>query len=122
MLEKVDFKKKMAKEEFKEKIGALRAKLSALDGPIQENSLPVIILIEGWEGAGKGSMISKLILNFDPRWFTMVNTQPPTLSELREPMMWRHWLTIPEAGFLLPVLLLRGMVLTYMPRGNWTSD
>lgn len=100
MLEKADLKKKMDKEEFKEKIGLLREKLAALDGPIKENALPVIILFEGWEGAGKGSVISKLILNFDPRWFTMVNTQPPTQPELREPVMWRHWLTIPEAGQL----------------------
>ena len=98
MLEKVDLKAKMSKDEFKKKAAPLKEKLASLDGPIKEAGLPAIILFEGWEGAGKGHIISKLILNFDPRWFTMVNTLPPTPEELREPMMWRHWLTIPETG------------------------
>ena len=98
MLEKVDLKYRMSKEEYKSKIGALKDSLAACDGPLKSAGLPVIILFEGWEAAGKGSIISKLILNFDPRWFTMVNTQPPTAPELREPVMWRHWLTIPSAG------------------------
>nr|MCR5657505.1 phosphate--AMP phosphotransferase [Butyrivibrio sp.] len=98
MLEKVNLKEICDKEEYKEKIEPLKEKLASLDQPIKEAKLPVIILFEGWEGAGKGHVISKLILNFDPRWFTMVNTLPPTQEELREPMMWRHWKTIPESG------------------------
>ncbi|MCR5640298.1 MAG: polyphosphate:AMP phosphotransferase [Lachnospiraceae bacterium] len=98
MLEKVDLKQKMSKEDFRKKGEALKAQLTTLDGPIKTAGLPVIILFEGWEGAGKGSIISRLIKNFDPRWFTMVNTLPPTPEEMREPMMWRHWKTIPEAG------------------------
>ncbi|MBR5115595.1 MAG: polyphosphate:AMP phosphotransferase [Lachnospiraceae bacterium] len=98
MLEKVDLKAVCDKDSYKKKIGPLKEKLASLDQPIKEARLPVIILFEGWEGAGKGHVISKLILNFDPRWFTMVNTLPPTTEELREPMMWRHWKTIPEAG------------------------
>ena len=98
MLEKVDLKAKLDKDEYKKKTAPLKEKLRSLDGPIKSAGLPVIILFEGWEGAGKGHIISKLILNFDPRWFTMVNTLPPTPQELREPMMWRHWLTIPENG------------------------
>ena len=100
MLSKVDLREKLGKEDFKEKTAGLKEKLRTLDGPIKEANLPVIILFEGWEGAGKGSIISRLIKNFDPRWFTMVNTLPPTPEELREPVMWRHWLTIPEAGLM----------------------
>ncbi len=98
MLEQVDLKKTISKEEFKKEIKPLRESLTELDGPIKQAGLPVIILFEGWGGAGKGRVISRLILNFDPRWFTVVNTQPPTALERREPVMWRHWITLPEAG------------------------
>lgn len=98
MLENVDLKRTLSKEAYKDALKPLRASLAALDGPMKEAGLPVIILFEGWGTAGKGRAISKLILNFDPRWFTVVNTQPPTPLELREPTMWRHWLTLPEAG------------------------
>ncbi|MCH3972452.1 MAG: polyphosphate:AMP phosphotransferase [Oscillospiraceae bacterium] len=98
MLEKVDLKKTISKENYKKQIKPLQESLASLDGPMKVSGLPVIILFEGWGGAGKGSVISRLILNFDPRWFTVVNTQPPTDLERREPTMWRHWLTLPEAG------------------------
>lgn len=98
MLEKANLKKTISKENYKEQVKPLQESLAALDGPMKAAGLPVIILFEGWGGAGKGRVISRLILNFDPRWFTVVNTQPPTELERREPTMWRHWLTLPEAG------------------------
>ena len=98
MLDQADLKKTVTKEEFKSRIKPLEESLTALDGPIKAVGLPVVILFEGWDAAGKGRVISRLILNFDPRWFSVVNTQPPTVLERREPTMWRHWLTLPEAG------------------------
>ena len=98
MLEKVDLNRKVSDEEYRARIDTLREQLTALDGPVKEKKLPVIVLFEGWSGAGKGSAIQKLILNFDPRWFSVVNTQPPTEVDKREPMMWRYWRTIPAAG------------------------
>ena len=98
MLEKVDLNRKVSDEEYRARIDTLKEQLTALDGPVKEKKLPVIVLFEGWSGAGKGSVIQKLILNFDPRWFSVVNTQPPTEVDKREPMMWRHWKTIPAAG------------------------
>lgn len=98
MLETVDLKRTLSKEAYKEALKPLQESLTALDAPIKEAGLPVIILFEGWGAAGKSHAIAKLIQNFDPRWFTVVNTQPPTALELREPVMWRHWLTLPEAG------------------------
>lgn len=98
MLEKVNMKETVFKEDYKKRIKPLQASLSALDGPMKAAGLPVIILFEGWGSSGKGRVISRLILNFDPRWFTVVNTQPPTPLERREPVMLRHGLTLPEAG------------------------
>ena len=86
MLEKVNLNETCDKETYKNKIEPLKERLASLDQPIKAAGLPVIILFEGWEGAGKGHVISKLILNFDPRWFSMVNTLPPTQEELREPI------------------------------------
>ena len=98
MLDRADLKQTVSKEEFKQRVKPLREALTALDGPMKAAGLPVVILFEGWDAAGKGSAIQRLILNFDPRWFTVVNTQPPTELERRRPTMWRHWLTLPQAG------------------------
>ena len=98
MLEKADLKRKIGKREFKEQVKELKEKLTALDAPIKAAKLPVIILFDGWSAAGKGRLIQNLIQNFDPRWYRVTTTLPPTEAEKREPMMWRHWANIPENG------------------------
>lgn len=98
MLENVDLNETIEREEYTRQLKPLQEELSALAGPMKAAGLPVVILFEGWGGSGKGRVISRLILNFDPRWFSVVNTQPPTPLELRRPTLWRHWLTLPEAG------------------------
>ena len=49
-------------EEKKEKIKTLRAKLGELQLKIQEQKLPVLVLVEGWGASGKGSRISSICL------------------------------------------------------------
>ena len=73
MLEKVDLNRKVSDEEYRARIDTLKEQLTALDGPVKEKKLPVIVLFEGWSGAGKGSAIQKLILNFDPCSRTVVH-------------------------------------------------
>ena len=48
MLEKVNLKKIMMKEEYKAIAGQLKPRLSALQQQMKEAKVPVIILFEGW--------------------------------------------------------------------------
>ncbi|MBW7571320.1 polyphosphate:AMP phosphotransferase [Caproiciproducens faecalis] len=98
MLEKADLKTEISENDFKQQAKELKAALAALQQPIKQNKLPVIILFEGWGAAGKGSLISSLILNFDPRGFKVYSVTEPSEREKREPLLWRHWLNIPEQG------------------------
>ncbi|WP_444643771.1 polyphosphate:AMP phosphotransferase [Caproiciproducens sp. R1] len=98
MLEKADRKTEISEKDGKQRAKELKAALAALQQPIKQNKLPVIILFEGWGAAGKGSLISSLILNFDPRGFKVHSVTEPSEREKREPLLWRHWLNIPEQG------------------------
>jgi AMP-polyphosphate phosphotransferase len=100
MLEKTDLKKMTSKEEMKQQLKELKPALAALPQPVKQQKLPVIILFEGWGAAGKGSMISNLIVNFDPRGYQVHSIVAPNDQEKREPAMWRHWLNIPEQGVM----------------------
>ena len=75
-------------------------RLSAQQLPIRENKLPVIVLIEGWSAAGKGSLISKLIRDLDPRFYNVISFDNPTETESRRPWLWRYFTHIPEYGKL----------------------
>lgn len=100
MLEKTDLKTEPSEQDSKQKTKELKAALAALQQQVKQNKLPVIILFEGWGAAGKGSLISSLILNFDPRGFRVSSIVAPTEPEKREPLLWRHWLNIPEQGVI----------------------
>ena len=52
---------------LKERLETARAKLFALQMEIKEHRLPVLVLMEGYGSAGKGSVIGKVIKNIDKR-------------------------------------------------------
>ena len=66
---------------------------------LKEKRLPVLVLIEGWGAAGKGSAIGQIIRNIDPRFFKVFSMpSTPTEEERRRPFLYRFFEKIPEAG------------------------
>lgn len=100
MLDSVNMKATVSKEEFKKQSKLLKRELETLPQKIKAAKIPVIILFEGWGAAGKGSIISDLILNFDPRGFKVYSTAEATETEKRHPLLWRHWQNLPEQGYM----------------------
>ena len=98
MLETVDLKRRVDKEAYKEEAEALEARLGVLQQEVKQAGLPVIILFEGWGAAGKGSVLSDVILSMDPRGFKTYSITEPSQDELRKPIMWRYWTKIPLYG------------------------
>ena len=98
MLEQVEYREPVEKKEWKQERAELEARLAQLQQEVKEKKLPVIILFEGWGASGKGSMISQLIANWDPRGFRVFSTVRPDESEQRMPPFWRHWIRIPARG------------------------
>jgi polyphosphate:AMP phosphotransferase len=58
----------------------------------------VIIVFEGWDAAGKGSTISRLLQPLDPRGFKVHTILPPNEEERFHPPMWRYWTRLPARG------------------------
>lgn len=89
---------KLSQEEIKKILKETRGKLAAQQQIIKEKKLPVLVLVEGWGAAGKGTLISYLIRDLDPRFFQVIPTKAPTKEEKRKPFLCRHMENIPEAG------------------------
>ncbi|QDR80001.1 polyphosphate:AMP phosphotransferase [Sporomusa termitida] len=98
MLEKVDLQKKIAKAEYKEMIGGLRERLGALQRQARDLGIPVLILFEGWDAAGKGTLINELILSLDPRGFNVYSIGEPNEDAVKRPYFWRFWNKTPQRG------------------------
>ncbi len=85
-------------ETLRTELKAAQEKLSGYQMKIKEARLPVMVIFEGWGAAGKGSTISKVIKNIDPRFFKVKTTASPTAEEKRYPFLRRFLLDIPEVG------------------------
>ena len=59
---------------------------------------PLLILFEGWDAAGKGGCIRRLVQPLDPRHFTVHQYQAPTPREQRHHFLWRFWPAVPGRG------------------------
>lgn len=70
--------------------------------------LPVMVVFEGWGAAGKGTVLSKVIKDIDPRFFKVKSFGPPTKEERAYPFIRRYLLDIPENGkftFFVPYMM-----------------
>ena len=85
--------------ELKTKLKEEREHLAAFQMKIKEASLPVMVIFEGWNAAGKGAIIGKVIRNIDPRFFKVATMdRQPSEEEKRYPFLYRFIRDIPEAG------------------------
>lgn len=101
MLKNPVFTQKPQDDELKERLKAAREKLSGQQTLIKEHRIPVLVLVEGWGTAGKGSLIGQMIQNIDPRFFQVASMDRPTEEEKRKPFLCRYFTRIPEAGKLM---------------------
>ena len=98
MLEKVDLTKEISKEEYKEKMPVLEAKIGRLQRECKALNIPIMIVFEGFGAAGKGVQIGHLIQSMDPRGFEVHPIKNETEEEKMHPFMWRFWTKTPARG------------------------
>ena len=89
---------KPEEEELKKRLTAAREKLARQQMLIKEKKVPVLVLMEGWGTAGKGSCIGEIIQNIDPRFFKVESMEKKSEEEERHPFLYRYFAKIPEAG------------------------
>lgn len=84
--------------EIEERLENARRELNARQMAIKEKKLPVLVIFDGWGGAGKGGILGKVIKNLDPRFYKTETLSVPSEDELRRPFLYRYFVRIPEAG------------------------
>ena len=98
MLKEWNVGEKPSGEELDQRLEEARFKLAARQIAIKDKKLPVLVVLEGWGAAGKGSVLGRVIRNMDPRFFKVSVMSESTEVERRKPFLYRHFVKIPEAG------------------------
>ena len=98
LLAQVDLGQSLSKSEYKVQLSREQVKLRKLQLSIYENQIPVLILFEGWDAAGKGGAIKRLTDILDPRSYNVNAFAAPTDEEKAHHYLWRFWRRLPMAG------------------------
>lgn len=98
MLENINLKRKLSREEYKQALPGLQKRLYDLEAACWHNGISSIIVFEGWDASGKGSAIATLTQRLDPRGFRLYPITSPRTYELQRPWLWRFWLKVPNRG------------------------
>jgi polyphosphate kinase 2 (PPK2 family) len=98
MLDKLDLDQKISKKTYKRIAPILTERLYNVQKASWDEKIPVIILFEGWDAAGKGTSIQKLTSPLDPRGYKLYPIRAARTYEKKHPWLWRFWLKLPSRG------------------------
>ena len=85
-------------EELSARLETARAELAKRQMAIKDKKLPVLVVLDGWGAAGKGSVLGRVIKNLDPRFFKCETLTQATSEETRRPFLYRYFVRIPQEG------------------------
>jgi len=111
MFESAEIGHRIAKKEYREREPVLRAALlNAQYALLEQAKAPVIILINGADGAGKGETGNLFNEWMDPRHIHTEAFDAVDPDHAGRPEMWRYWQALPQKGHI-------GILF-----GSWYSD
>lgn len=100
ILDKLDMTLAVDKETYKKKLAELQVKMRELEFAIFNERIPVIVVYEGWDAAGKGGNIKRIVEKLDPRGYSVISIAAPRGDEKTHQYLWRFWKHIPKAGHI----------------------
>ncbi len=99
MFESAEVGHAIDKKTYAKAVSELRETMLEAQWSLHEHgTFPVIVLIAGVEGAGKGETVNTLNAWMDPRHIRTVAFGAPTAEEAQRPRMWRYWQALPQNG------------------------
>ncbi|HWZ95128.1 MAG TPA: polyphosphate:AMP phosphotransferase [Opitutaceae bacterium] len=89
---------RIPKKEYEARVPRLRERLIQLQVELKAAPFPVLLVVAGVEGAGRGELINTLNGWLDPRGVETVAFHTPTDEERERPFMWRFWRSLSPRG------------------------
>lgn len=98
LFKNIDLDKKLRADEYRKKFHELTYGFREMTFDMFRKKVPIVIVYEGCDAAGKGGSIRRLTQFFDPRNYNVIPVAAPTKVELRRNYLWRFWKEFPEKG------------------------
>lgn len=98
MFETLELGRKIKRKDFNSAALALRQQLLELQFELEDRDFPVIVIVSGVEGAGKGSVVHRLNEWMDARLMETFAFWDHSDEEESRPYFWRFWRAMPPNG------------------------
>ena len=91
MLETIDLSLKLERDEYRQRLLELQLQMRELARWLYLEKRSMVLVFEGWDAAGKGGSIRRLIEKVDPRGFKVFPIAAPTGEDKTHHYLWRFW-------------------------------
>ncbi len=98
VLDAVDVSKKLESGEYKSQLKKAQARLNQAHRAAQKKGTAMLGVFEGWDAAGKGGAIRRVVRALDVSSVRVYPFAAPTDEERAHHYLWRFWRHVPGAG------------------------
>lgn len=102
MIDLRDYEKKQAyKGHYKRDLAALQERLEHILVAHIVHGRRAVVMLEGWDAAGKGGIIQRLTAEWDPRYYEVYPIAAPSAEEKAHDFLWRFQTRLPKPGNII---------------------
>jgi len=98
VLDVLDMSPTMSRNTFKTRLLEQQGRLNQLQRKAQKRGRSVIFVFEGWDAAGKGGAIRRIVAALPPQCYRVIPIAAPTDEERVHHYLWRFWRHLSRAG------------------------
>ncbi|WP_414899832.1 polyphosphate kinase 2 family protein [Sphingomonas flavalba] len=84
--------------DYADALAAVQKRLARIQVAHIVHKRRAVVMLEGWDAAGKGGIIQRLTAEWDPRYFEVWPIGAPTTDEKERHFLWRFWQRLPANG------------------------
>ncbi|MCG8609821.1 MAG: polyphosphate:AMP phosphotransferase [Pseudomonadales bacterium] len=101
ILDGIDLSQSLGKDTYSSRLDELQNRLTQLSWQAYHQQKTTVMVFEGWDAAGKGGAIRRVMNAVDARIAQVISIAAPTDEELAHHYLWRFWRHIPRAGRMI---------------------
>ncbi len=98
VLQVLDMSQALPKKQYEKNIRRETARLNGLYRGAKDRGISTVMVFEGWDAAGKGGTIRRLVRAMDARDYQVMPIAAPTDEERDHHYLWRFWRHLQRAG------------------------
>ncbi len=100
ILDSLDLTSRMDRDAYEPELQELQHRLRRLTWQAKKEKRDTVLVFEGWDAAGKGGNIRRLVAGIDARLVRVISVAAPNDEEKSHHYLWRFWRQLPRPGYV----------------------